>query len=264
MACTTPDKIAFDLAINIARQVLYRFGAVALLDPHAGSWERLDRLRRDGLVADAANLLRGNLVGRMDNLARGERPVMELDVANVFAMLPDTPGSLNDEYERAFGLLVSNACPPYETEYIGGKFTFQRSQALADISGFYRAFGLKPSDQLPERHDHVVLELEFMAFLIGLERQAVKGSEAASDERLRICRNAQTRFLHEHLAWWVPAFCQLLGKENRDGFYEAVGRFLAALVPAERSMLSVEAPQSVVAPGHVERPEQCEGCQLTL
>ncbi|MEI2723972.1 MAG: molecular chaperone TorD family protein [Verrucomicrobiota bacterium] len=141
---------------------------------------------------------------------------------------------LNAEYERTFGLLVSGACPPYETEYVDSKFTFQRSNSLADISGYYQAFGLAISDQHPERPDHVVLELEFVAHLLGLERQAAVEDSDRRAEHLQVCRDAQARFLGEHLAWWTPAFAKLLGCANQNGFYAAAGVFLAALIPAGR------------------------------
>jgi hypothetical protein len=85
--------------------------------------------------------------------------------------LPENHDEFNRHFENTFGLLVSNACPPYETEHIDSKFTFQQSHALADSSGFYRAFGVTPSESHPERPDHIVQELEFMACLIGRGRR---------------------------------------------------------------------------------------------
>jgi TorA maturation chaperone TorD len=253
----------FDPALNLARQSLYRFAALSLLDPRAGCWEQLNNLRDDRILTGAAELIRGEPAAKAETLAVAERSLGDLDPEPVFAALPDCEAALNSEFERTFGLLVSNACPPYETEYINGKLTFQRSQALADINGFYRAFGLQPSAQHPERPDHIVLELEFMVFLIGFQRQAMEDDSADCEERAELCRDAQQRFLREHLAWWVPAFSRLMGRENSGGFYAALGTLLAALIAADRSLLDVEATTGPVQPSTLERPEECEGCQLT-
>ncbi len=252
----------FDPALNIARQSLYRFAALSLLDPRAGCWEQLNALRDSGILTEAAALIRGEPAAKAEALAVAERPLEDLDPRPVFAALPNSQTALNDEFERTFGLLVSNACPPYGTEYINGKFTFQRSHALADVSGFYRAFGLQLSAQHPDRPDHIVLELEFMAFLIGLQRQAIEDNSADHEEQAAICGDAQQRFLREHLAWWAPAFSRLMWRENGNGFYAAVGTMLAALMAAERSLLNVAATSGSVQPSTLERPEECEGCLL--
>jgi TorA maturation chaperone TorD len=254
---TTP-AIEFDLTLNLARQSLYRFAALTLLDPKDGAWERLAALRDDSLLADAAALIRELPSATATQLSLGERPLSALDPQAVLRQLPNSRQALNDQFEAAFGLLVSNACPPYETEYISSKFTFQRSNALADVGGFYHAFGLQIADEHPERPDHIVLELEFMASLLALERRA-----EGNAERGAICRDAQRRFLDEHLAWWAPAFARLLGREARGGFYEAAGVFLSALVPAERALIGVLPSSQAAASSPIEEPEACEGCQLT-
>ena len=263
MICNTTNPTSFDPALNMARQSLYRLCAVSLLDPRAGAWEQLSHID-SRTPLEAAAFLRQFPHTVADSLGLGERPLAELNPEPLFARLPGSAEELNDVYERTFGLLVSNACPPYESEYIDSKYTFQRSNTLADVSGFYRAFGLTTSDWHPERQDHVVLELEFMAFLLAHERRAAELSDPRHQEYAEICRRAQARFLREHLAWWTPVFAKLLGRENPGGFYDTVGRLLAALIPAERALLGVEVPTAAMppVPSMVERPEACEGCEL--
>ena len=260
MNSTQDDVASQDIAIGMARQSLYRFTALALLDPAAGRWRQLNELRDGPLLTGAALLLRDEPGCDADTLGPGEQPISALDPNTVFRRLPGCSEALNEEYESTFGLLVSNACPPYETDYINSKFTFQRSNTLGDIAGFYRAFGLAPSTQFPERPDHIVMELEFMAFLIGHQRRA---EQEHAPDRIAVCRAAQARFLSEHLAWWTPAFARLLTRENPAGFYEAVGLFLAALVPAERSLLGVTVSAEKPQPSFVERSEECDQCALT-
>jgi TorA maturation chaperone TorD len=252
----------FDPSLNMARQALYRFAALSFVDPRAGAWDVLNALRDDPLLAEAAALMRSLPQARSLKYGIGESPIELLDHRMVLDRLPNSAPALNTQYENTFGLLVSSNCPPYETEYINSKFAFQRSNGLADISGYYHAFGLTPSDQHPERHDHIVLELEFMATLLVLEREADDEVPDRRRDRQQVCRDAQSRFLQQHLGWWIPAFSRLLGKQNAHGFYDAAGIFLTALLPAERGMLGIPPVSKPVLPTSVERPEDCEGCQL--
>jgi TorA maturation chaperone TorD len=263
MTLTVPSSPSpFDPALNRARQMLYRFTALALLDPRQGSWERLEALGNEPVLMEAARLVRECPAACAETLGPGERPLSALDPQTVLDRLPASAAGLNERFEATFGLLVSSGCPPYETEYVPAKHAFQRAQALADISGFYRAFGLRPAAVLKERDDHIVLQLEFMAFLLGLERRAAEGAAPDDSDCRDVCRRAQARFLGEHLAWWAPALARLLAREDTGGYYEAVGFLLAALVPAERALLGVPLSSGIAEPSRVERPEECDHCLL--
>ncbi len=95
---------------------------------------------------------------------------------------------------------LGGEAPPYESQY--GRLNLgQQSEEMADIAGFYRAFGLKAPEK--ERVDHLAVELEFMAFLALKEAWALHSGEP---ERALEVRTAQTRFVADHLARWVPVF----------------------------------------------------------
>jgi TorA maturation chaperone TorD len=262
MKPTTVLQADLDLAVSMARQVLYRFAAISFGDPRAGSWDQLSLLRVDPVLQEAAAFIRRLPQVRPPEYGLGESAIEQLDPRLVLDRLPDSQRELNSQYENTFGLLVSSNCPPYETEYINSKYAFQRSNGLADISGFYHAFGLTTSDVHPERPDHIVLELEFMATLIAMERRATEGKPLRSNDRQQVCRGAQSRFLQQHLAWWIPAFASLLSKQSSQQFYAAAGAFLTALIPAERAILRLPPASQPVVPSTVERPEDCDGCHL--
>lgn len=256
------NEAATDRGMNLARQAIYRFASLTLLDPRAGAWAQLNDAGVRNSVLAAAELLRTDAIASRAEPARGEHSPDVLDPAPVFALLPGSSDALNAEYEATFGLLVSGDCPPYETEYIDSKFAFQRSQQLAEIAGYYQAFGLEPSHRYRERQDHIALELEFMAVVIGLELRAAAQSPENADAARHVadCRQAQARFLGDHLAWWTPTFARLLTLLHAGGFYAASARFLMALLPIERALLEVAPVLSGVQPHSLERPDECEGC----
>src|SRR5262245_31264040 len=100
-------------ALCLARQTFNRFAALTFVDPRAGAWERLRELGGSTLLEDAAELVRSEVCAATIELARGELAPERLDPTEVLKRLPGTARELNDEYEAAFGLLVSGSCPPY-------------------------------------------------------------------------------------------------------------------------------------------------------
>ncbi len=254
---------AIDPALNLARQTLYRCCGWVFADPASGEWESLLTPATQAAVLASAELLREASVAP-EETGRGERPVAELDASGLFERLPRTRDAVNAQYEQTFGLLATSPNPPYETEYIGPKQTFQRSQHLADVAGFYRAFGLSCSR---ERPDHVAIELEFMALVIGLEHQAATHSDkhrspAERENHVAVCQRAQSRFLREHIAWWFPTLARLMEIEAPETMYAAAGRLMCALLPLERARFNLPACEPADGPVPIEQPDACAGCLL--
>jgi len=263
MEAKTPTTTA-DPALLMARRACYRLVALALADPRTGTWDELADQATQDLVAKAAEILRDEDAAVARPMGLGERPLADLDPARLFARLPKSAAELNELYEANFGLLGGSKCPPYETEYVPQKFTFQRSNLLADIAGFYRAFGLQSSSTNPDRPDHVALQCEFIAQLLYLQCKAIQAEAPDGAGHAELCQQAVLRFLKEHFVWWAPAFAKLLEHQDRGGFYEAVAHFLAALVAAERALAGIEPPQHVAEPSPIENADQCSGCELAI
>lgn len=261
-AADADEVLHIKAPLNRARQTLYRSASIAFSDPRSGSWQSLARPDNQMLVHVAAELIRSEAAPAQHALAPGEGPLERLNPAKALQRLPASADQFHAEFEATFGLLVTGGCPPNETEYVHGKLDFQRAQHLADVNGYYRAFGLKRANGHPERPDHIALELEFMAVVIGLELVAAE-PPLFDAERVAICRNAQKRFLRDHLAWWTPAFAELLRRQDADGFYAVWGDLLAAFIPAERMLLGVDVPPAPAQPARMEPPDTCDGCPLS-
>lgn len=85
--------------------------------------------------------------------------------------------------------------PLYETEY-GRMRGIAKGNALADIAGFYRAFGLAPDPDRHELLDHAAVELEFYAVLLAKQDYLALANDA---EGCAIVEDARKKFLKEHL-----------------------------------------------------------------
>jgi TorA maturation chaperone TorD len=256
----TVESVSADQAISLARECLYRFLSAALSDPYATDLPCVLEPRNLQVALGAADLLRAEAGELSLPLGFGELPPRQLDLAPLWTAEPLSLKALRAEYDRVFGLVLSRECPPYETEYDSSSEPFYRAQQLADIAGFYRAFGLQTAQAAPERPDHLALELEFMAYLLWKERMAWTTADEQAAERARVCVEAQRSFFRDHLAWWVPSFAAGMRRKAEQGFYFAVGQVLAALIPQERARLDVSAPRLPLEPALIERPEEQSGC----
>jgi DMSO reductase family type II enzyme chaperone len=249
----------------LARECLYRFLAAALSAPGTARRGLLFDPKNQRLAGAAADLLRAEAGSACVPLGFGELPADDLDLGPLLDALRQTGNDLAAEYQRVFGLVVPRECPPYETEYHSSSEPFFRAQQLADIAGFYRAFGLDTSLKEPERPDHLALELEFMAFLLLKKRLALESMTTDTDaDHASICDEAYARFFRDHLAWWIPSFATGLRRKAGTGFYAALGQILGAVVPAERGHLGIAAPRLPLQPMLIEGPEEQAGCAGSL
>ena len=150
------------------------------------------------------------------------------------------------------GNLRSRSFPPYETEYTRGG-DFRQNQDLADLMGFYQAFGvnLRDAEESRERPDHIAVELEFLHFLCWKEAAArLEGDE----EHISVCLDAERKFLGDHLGRWADLFARGLEKTAPEGFYPALAALLRAVVAQEVANLEVK-PEPVAVPEPRSAPE---------
>lgn len=152
-----------------------------------------------------------------------------------FGDLP-SEDALQAEHRRLF---VRPLVSPYQTSYgsasggMGGK-----TQQLADISGFYRAFGFQVGG---ERPDHLGAELEFVALTCVKEAYA---RLSANPEGAEVCAQSRRTFLREHLGAWVPAFQQELLEHAAAPVFAAAAAVLTTL-NAEITVAEAHAPSPV-------------------
>jgi putative dimethyl sulfoxide reductase chaperone len=116
---------------------------------------------------------------------------------------------------------------PYETEY-GRDRPLRKGAELADLAGFYRAFGLDQGAGA-EMADHVAVECEFYAVL---ELKARALDARGDAEGVSIVQDAQKKFLADHLGRFVGALALRPGVQG-SAFYRATAEWVCALVAAE-------------------------------
>ncbi len=147
---------------------------------------------------------------------------------------------LERDFGETFGHTISKDCPPYETDF-EARHVFQQTNTLADIAGFYRAFGLEVSEEQGERLDHIGTELEFMGFLAFKEHYA---RENHGEDKALICRDAQRKFLKERIGRWAPLFLKLLMKKASKGFYRGVAAITDEFLAMEIRLFQVS-PETI-------------------
>jgi DMSO reductase family type II enzyme chaperone len=162
---------------------------------------------------------------------------------------------LQSEYLRTIGI---SGPLLYETEY-GLDGSFRQSHELADINGFYGAFGFNIGGPVRERPDHLSAELEFMHVL------ALKEWQAAIPEQVEICVDAQKNFLEDHLGCWIEAFAIRVAFEAKDSLYSQLARFAVAFVKEEARRPGAE-PEPLVPerlkPTPFDTSDGCGDCPI--
>jgi DMSO reductase family type II enzyme chaperone len=180
-------------------------------------------------------------------------------LVRALARTDSRPDTLAAAHLRLFGHTARSEAPPYETEY-GADDLFRQPQELADVSGFYAAFGLVPAPGSHERPDHVSCECEFMLVLARKEAWALEHGETGM---LAHTRDAYRTFLRDHLARFVPSLRERLRRHDARGFYGRLGDLAGAMVRGECRRLDVRADCASLAlrvPLDDTVPAACGSC----
>lgn len=208
-----------DLAL--ARSALYRLLSQAFAYPTPDAAEQL--LDEDLPLAVAVS----------EPLAHGVRRALDRAAATLEGV---TPGGLEQAYRDVFSHVHSADCPTYETDYTE-RDVWRQTRELADLGGFYRAFGL---EEQGERPDGLSVELEFMHLATYKAAWALVQRDA---EHAEICRRAQESFLRDHLMKWVPELADRVVAIARTGPYAAVARLAREFLRGEARAFGMEIEQ---------------------
>ena len=182
-----------------------------------GALARLDAAHLDALAAAA------------EALAASIEPVVAEPLARLAAAARAADaGALADEY----GFLFDRGarCPPYEGAWGDAPQLAGKAALLADLAGFYAAFGLEPGRGQPDLEDHIAAECEFMSALALKEAYALAEDDPDGAE---IIRAAQRHFVEDHFGRWAEAFAGALCDGSPLPYYRAVADLLIAWVAVE-------------------------------
>ncbi|MFC6717274.1 molecular chaperone [Natrialbaceae archaeon GCM10025810] len=157
----------------------------------------------------------------------------------VVADCPEDPDGVDDlysSYSSLFGFERGGDVAQYELAYAPGTLVVNTNE-LADIAGFYEAFGLSVADGNRDRVDHLPTQLEFCSHL------ALQAAYLELDEDetgLEIVTDAGGAFVEDHLGRWIPRFRETVHEETDAAFYRALANLVDALVSFDADRFGVE------------------------
>ncbi len=173
---------------------------------------------------------------KSENLFAGETLSTYNSLREYFSKNRHRLDEIKSEYLNIFD--VGRKISPYQTEYITEKLS-RKPFELADIAGFYSAFGLNVNEGMRNKEalDHISIELEFMAIL---EWKAQYASENGQKENAKIVKDAKLKFLREHLAKWGFFFCHQIYELGGDSLFVRLARLLERVLVLECKRYSLD------------------------
>jgi putative dimethyl sulfoxide reductase chaperone len=129
--------------------------------------------------------------------------------------------AIKEDFTRLFVDPLS--IPLYESVYRSRPGLVTEREALA-VRRKYMEAGLfiHPGTSFPE--DHIGAEIEFIYYL------CQKAAQADTDKDQRAFFLRQQKFLRDHLAVWVPSFCERLFSAARTSYFQGVAKMTQGFV----------------------------------
>ena len=144
---------------------LYKILSLGFAYPEEKNWIMLEKM-----LAESEDLLDGEILAMLK------------EFKNCLISNRHKIDNIKSEYLNIFD--IGRNISPYETEYLTEKIS-RKPFELADISGFYSAFGFSINEDMinKESVDHISVELEFMA-IIALKEEYARGIKQKENENI--------------------------------------------------------------------------------
>jgi TorA maturation chaperone TorD len=200
------------------RSKMYGFLASICLQPPS---ESLAAMIRDGSIlkmfdANQEEFWLSRLKGYVDRAAEDPELIEDLTAEHAsFFVLPS-------------GVIPHEAVYKDKKKRLGGRDTM-------DVARFYQLAGAEITEECIEMPDHLGIELQFMEFLCGIEKELAAKDEA---DGLRECHRLQNEFLNQHLLQWAFQCCEDIFRESEKGFYGAVANLVSDFLSSEKQYMA--------------------------
>lgn len=132
---------------------------------------------------------------------------------------------LASDYARCLLGMHSDPVSPFESVWVSDAHLMMQ-EPRDEVLETYRAEGVDVVDSFKLPEDHIAVEFEFMALLC---QRALDALEKSDPVGLELAIKKQEAFLRDHLAPWVPDFCEKLRLRSTTDFYKELA-LLAWLV----------------------------------
>jgi len=133
--------------------------------------------------------------------------------------------NLSRDWTRLFrGVGRDGILPPYESLYRPERLQKKPAQ---EINRLFSKMGILVPEEWHQPSDYIGVELDFMRFLCEKEWRFRNEGEPAA---LREALEAEKSFLTDHLALWIPIFCERMLGEARENYYLGIAHLTLGLV----------------------------------
>lgn len=141
---------------------------------------------------------------------------------------------LRNQFTRLFAVPGDSYVKPWESVYVG-KTDVLFTQVTLDVRSRYEALGFKAQEKGHFPEDHLSMMLDFMGAVAERAYEAAASGDDAEAQRLV---EAQVAFAQQHLANWLPLFCEALEAKDATGFFAAYAQVTRAFVEADQALAS--------------------------
>jgi TorA maturation chaperone TorD len=136
------------------------------------------------------------------------------------------------EYARLF-LGPGKHISPHESVHFqrdDGQWGKLWGASTVEVKKFIESTGLNYTEEYKGLPDHISVEFEFMQQLTLHEEKAWKEADA---DKASGHRQAEKKFVEEHLMRWIPGFCEKVIQEAELPFYRAMAALTRSFIEFE-------------------------------